>query len=227
MTPERFQRITQVLKYRQHDLVVLTDEVHKSRNLSAIIRSCDAVGVDTVISVVPKLGYQTYAGTSASAEKWVNVEYCAEVQAPLERFKAQGFQVIAANLSEDSTDYRNVDYTVPTLLVLGAEVEGISDRAKKFVDKNVVIPMFGMVESFNVSVAGAVILMEARCQREKAGLYDDVRIPQALYKQRFFKWAHPVLAQYCDDNGLQYPPVDEEGEVIDLPNWYRAVREAK
>lgn len=220
MTPERFLRITNVLNKRQPDLTLVTDEVHKQRNLAAIIRNCDAVGIDKMHCVVPGTGFQTYSGTSASAEKWVDVSYYASVDEPISALRDQGFQVVSANLSERAVDYRQVDYTVPTALLMGAEVKGVSERAAVSSDFEVVLPMLGMVESYNVSVACALILSEVQNQREKAGFYDARRLSEERYRSLFFRWAHPVLAEFCDNNGLEYPPVREDGEVIGLSRWY-------
>lgn len=225
MTPERFTRITHVLDKRQPDLTVITDEVHKSRNLAAIVRNCDAVGIDNIHCVVPKAGYQIFMGTSASAEKWVELHHYPDVLTPIKSLKNQGFQIVSAHLSNRAVDYREIDYTKPTALLMGAEVKGVSDVAAAESDYEVVLPMLGMVESYNVSVACALILAEAQHQREKAGLYDARRLPEELYKKRFFNWAHPKLAQYCDENALEYPECREDGEVKDLSEWYAQVRE--
>ncbi len=223
MTPERFDRISAVLQKRQPDLTVITDEVHKPRNLAAIVRNCDAVGIDEVHAVVPSTGFQIYSGTSASAEKWVDVNYYANVNEPINLLKEKGFQLVTANLSHNATDYRNVDYTKPTALLMGAEVKGVSADASNAADHEVVLPMLGMVESYNVSVASALILAEAQTQREKAGLYLHARLPKDRYDHLFFRWAHPVLAAFCDDNGVAYPPVRDDGEVINLSDWYASV----
>lgn len=224
MTPERFQRITNVLKKRQPDLTVITDEVHKNRNLAAIVRNCDAVGVDKVHCVVPEDGFQTYSGTSASSEKWVDLEHYSNVEEPLTTLKEMGYQVVAANLSDSAIDYRKVDYTKPTAVLMGAEVKGVSSAAKALVDQEIILPMYGMVESYNVSVACALILAEAQGQRERAGLYDEQRLSEARYNALFFRWAHPVLAEFCDEKGIEYPQVREDGEVVDLPQWYASVK---
>ncbi|VUD47279.1 tRNA (guanosine(18)-2'-O)-methyltransferase [Thalassocella blandensis] len=224
MTPERYNRITQVLKKRQPDLTVITDEVHKQRNLAAIIRNCDAVGIDQVHCAMPEMGYQIYSGTSASAQKWVDVLHYSEVQEPINLLKARGFQILAANLTEDAVDYRKVDYTVPTALVMGAEVKGVSGQSQAAADYNIVLPMYGMVESYNVSVACALILAEAQRQRDAAGLYDTVRLSQDEYDKRFFRWAHPTLASYCDERNIPYPPVRDDGEVEALSQWYKTVQ---
>lgn len=224
MTPQRFQKICQVLKQRQPDLTVVTDEVHKGRNLSAIMRSCDAAGVDQLHCVTPEKGFRPYRGTSLGTHKWVEVKLYERVCEPVDALQAQGFQVVAAHLSDAAVDYREVDYTKPTAVLMGAEREGVSDRASALADKHVIIPMMGMVESLNVSVACAAILLEAQRQRQQAGMYAEQRLPADVYERRFFQWAHPVLAEYCDQRGLAYPPVREDGELVDPAAWYREVR---
>jgi tRNA (guanosine-2'-O-)-methyltransferase len=77
-----------------------------------------------------------------------------------------------------------------------------------------------MVESFNVSVAGAIILSEARRQREQAGLYDSCRLDSEIFKKLLFEWMQPVLAKYCQKHQLDYPDLDNEGDVAD-PNWHQ------
>ncbi|WNO11392.1 tRNA (guanosine(18)-2'-O)-methyltransferase TrmH [Teredinibacter sp. KSP-S5-2] len=224
MTPERYQRITQVLSRRQPDLTVITDEVHKGRNLAAIIRNCDAIGIDRIHCVVPQKGYQTFGGTSASAEKWVEVAHHMSVNEPIASLKLQGFQIVAANVTPDTVDYREVDYTRPTAILMGAEVDGVSETASELVDQHVMLPMFGMVESYNVSVACALILNEVQRQREKAGLYDTLRLPEDLYQKRYMHWAHPVIAKLCDEKGIPYPPIREDGEIENLSTWYAGIK---
>ena len=224
MTPERYNRITEVLRKRQPDLTVITDEVHKQRNLAAIIRNCDAVGINEIHCVMPDTGYQIYSGTSASAQKWVDVQHYENAEQPVKMLKAQGYQIVAANLTEDAVDYRQVDYTSPTALILGAEVKGVGEISKRLSDCNVILPMYGMVDSYNVSVACALILAEAQRQRAEAGLYDERRLTQQVYNEKFFRWAHPKLAEYCDERGISYPAVRDDGEVENLSGWYKAVR---
>ena len=218
MTPERFNKIKYVLDRRQPDLTVITDQVHKQRNLAAIIRNCDAVGIDTIYSVIPEDGYQIFSGTAASANKWVNVEFHSNIQESVSLLGAKGFQILSAHLSEQAVDYRTVDYTQPTALIMGAEIKGVSEDALKFVDHQIVLPMLGMVESYNVSVACALILGEAQRQREAAGYYETPRLDKILYKKRFFNWAHPKVAEFCDAHEIDYPELREDGEIDDV-SW--------
>lgn len=182
VTPARLARIRAVLARRQPGLTVLLDAVNKPHNLSAILRTCDAVGVLQAHAVPPTLGKAaaefpdfasgTFGATSGSAGKWVDVRVHLDTVGAVRELQAQGFQVLATHLSEASFDYREADYTRPTCVLLGAERFGVSQEAAAAADGNIVIPMMGMVQSLNVSVAAATILFEAQRQRLAAGLYD-------------------------------------------------------
>ncbi|TQV81277.1 tRNA (guanosine(18)-2'-O)-methyltransferase TrmH [Exilibacterium tricleocarpae] len=225
MTPDRYRTIRRVLDRRQPDLTLITDEVHKGRNLSALVRTCDAVGIDTIHCVIPKAGYRPYRGTALGSHKWVHTALHEQVDAPVAQLREQGFTIVAAHLSPRARDYRDLDYTRPTALLLGTEKCGVSAAALAAADREVVIPMMGMVASYNVSVAAAIILAEVQRQRQSAGLYDRCRLPEATYRQRLFQWCQPAVTAFCERRGLAYPPLDETGEIVDAPHWYRRVRE--
>ena len=168
VTKERYQKISAMLAKRQSDLSVLAENVHKPHNLSAILRSCDAVGIGVVHAVNPTGGVPTYNETSASADKWVELKVHTSLS---EAKTALGkVQVLAAHFSDQAQDYRAVDYTKPTCILLGNEKHGVSDEAAELADAHIIIPMLGMVQSLNVSVAAAVILFEAQRQRLAGGL---------------------------------------------------------
>ena len=223
MTLARCSKIIDVLRQRQPDLAVVTDSVLKGRNLSAIIRTCDAVGVMDLYSVSDNAFFGAHTGTSVGADKWVKTSLRKTISEPLGDFKQAGYQIVAADVSDSSKDYRKVDFTKPTVLVLGAELHGISEEARPFIDHSITIPMMGMVESFNVSVAGAIILSEARRQREDAGFYNRCRLDQKIFDKLLFEWMQPILARYCQKHQLVYPTLDEEGDIAD-PNWHQQVR---
>ena len=214
MTPERFEKLRRVLARRQPTLTVLMDEVNKPHNFSAILRSCDAVGVLEAHAVPPKNGSMpTYSATSGSAEKWVGVRTHGDAVSAARDLQAQGFQVLATHLSARSVDYRTPDYTRPTCLLLGAEKWGVSGAAAEVADANIVIPMLGMVQSLNVSVACATILFEAQRQRLAAGMYDAPQLDPASLQRRLFEWAYPDLAPLYRERGEPYPALDEDGQI--------------
>jgi len=122
--------------------------------------------------------------------------------------------VLATHLSQRSIDYREADYTKPTCVLLGAEKWGVSDEAADAADANIIIPMFGMVQSLNVSVAAATILFEAQRQRLAAGMYDEPQLsPDALHALSF-EWGYPDLAPGYRERGECYPALDEHGAIV-------------
>ncbi len=225
MTPERLDRIRGVLQRRQPDLTVVADQVHKGRNIAAIMRTCDAVGVDTLHVVHPKDGYRSYRGTALGTQKWVNVMLHDEFRSALGPLKSKGFQCVVTSVADNAIPYTDVDFTQPTALVLGAECSGVSAQALEAADWKVTIPMVGMVESLNVSVASAIILQEAYRQRQLVGMYNHCRLLKADYDHRFFKWAHPAVAEFCERKGLSFPSVNAiDGEIIQPSVWYQKIR---
>ena len=207
-----------VLSDRQPDLTVLAEHLHKPRNFSAIVRTCDAVGINELHAVPGEEGLAIHWNTSQGAEKWMQVHPHESLAAACDHLKEKGFQLVAAHLSETALDYRDVDYCRPTALVVGTELFGVSEAALERSDLQVMIPMKGMTQSLNVSVACAIVLYEAMRQREAAGLYGLQRLERETVERQRFEWMHPALTRYCRERGLDYPELDEDGEVIgDLP----------
>lgn len=217
MTPERFHRLEAILARRQPDLTVLMDRVHKPHNFSAVLRTCDAVGVFQA-RVVPTEDFQAAHDTAGGSSRYVRVVQHETLGNALAALRADGFQVVAAHPAPDSVEFRAVDYTRPTALLLGTELDGLSVEAVAAADRCVNVPMYGAVESLNVSVAAAVILYEAQRQREEAGLYDDPRLPDDVARRTLFEWAYPRIADLCRRRGVGYPDLGEDGEIVgELP----------
>ena len=215
MTPQRFARLKAVLAARQPDLTVLMDNVHKRHNFSAILRSCDAVGVAQAHAVWPDPRLRPDHMASGGAGKWVDIATHPDIVSAIEALRRRGFRVIAAHQCPGAVDFRCMDFTTPTALLMGAELRGVSPAALDHVQHSVFIPMRGMVESLNVSVAAATILFEIQRQRIKAGLYDHCRLEPGLRQRMLFRWAHPRIARYCDRHQFAYPRLDEDGSLAE------------
>ena len=227
MTPERYQKLRHTLDLRQPDLTLLTEQIHKPRNIAALVRTSDAVGIHHLNMVWPFEKHRPYSGTAMGSDRWVDIVRHDSMTKAIEHLHMQEYTIYAAHLSDEATDYREVDYTHPCAILLGNEKQGVSDFAAEHSDKHIVIPMMGMVESFNVSVAAAIILAEAQRQRQLAGCYDQVRLDETTYQETFFRWAHPQVAKYCDQKDISYPPTREhDGEIIDPSAWYASVKDA-
>ncbi len=204
-----------MLSRRQPDLTVLAENLHKPRNFSAVIRTCDSVGIHRVHAVPGETTPRHYWHTSQGAEKWVEVVMHASVDAACDALQANGFQLVAAHLSDTAAHYREIDFTRPTALMIGTELFGVSTEALARADRQVSIPMMGMSQSLNVSVACAVVLYEALRQRQAAGMYDASRLDDATRHRLRFEWLHPKLALFCRERGLDYPALDEDGELLE------------
>ena len=178
-TTRRQERVRSVLERRQPDLTLILENVHDPHNVSAILRSCDAVGVlqvHVVYSIESPPPGIFARQTSASAVKWVDVVRHDSVITCVSELRESGFQVLATALGQDSKPLHDWDLTRQVALIFGNEMRGVSDEALAVADGRIEIPMAGMVQSLNVSVASAVCLYEAFRQRQALGAYDAPRL---------------------------------------------------
>ncbi|HKJ09437.1 MAG TPA: tRNA (guanosine(18)-2'-O)-methyltransferase TrmH [Gammaproteobacteria bacterium] len=215
MTPERYRRISAVLDRRQPDLTVLLENVHKPHNFSAVLRTCDAVGVFQAHAVTDRNALRGNRHLSAGSRKWLSVHRHHSADSATAALRQRGFRMLAAHLSDRAVDFREADYTQPVAIVLGTEKYGVSNETLALCDSEITVPMFGMVASLNVSVAAAVILYEAQRQRAAAGLYDRVRLDPETYRRTLFQWGYPRLARYYESIGRPFPSVSARGIVAE------------
>ncbi len=161
-----------VLARRQFDLQVVIDHVHDPHNAAAILRSSDGFGLHTVNLLYAREQFPEISNpVAAYTKKWLEVRRFETADALVDALHAEGIRVYATNLAADSLDYREVDWTQPSAVVFGNEHRGCSPEVIERADANVLIPMQGFAQSFNVSVSAAIVLAEAFRQREAAGLY--------------------------------------------------------
>ncbi len=171
-TERRLNRLVKAAGSRQATLRLVLENIHDSHNVSAIMRSCDATGVQNVgllytIESFPKLSRVT----SSSANKWIDVQKYKTEKECCDELHNLGFKIYASMLDENAVDLYDLDLTEPVAIVMGNEKRGVSPELQNLVDKTFYIPMRGMVQSLNVSVASAVILYEAQRQRSLKGMY--------------------------------------------------------
>lgn len=215
MTPERFRRLREVLDRRQPDLTVVMEKVHKPHNLSAVMRTCDAVGILEVHAVDPSRPVRASGGVAQGTQRWVSVQRYENIGDAAEVLHRRGFTIAAAHPDAGAVPFRDYDYTRPTALLLGQEKDGVTAEALELCDAKIVIPMEGLVASLNVSVAAALILFEAQRQRAKAGMYQQARLPEPQRSKLLFEWAYPRIAELCREHEVPYPRLGEDGELLD------------
>ncbi len=189
ITPHRLERIRTVLSRRQPDLTLVLNNIHDPHNVSAILRSCDAFGVLKVhllytSEAFPLLGKRS----SASARKWVGLERHTSPAEMVRTLDAQGHHLIAASFDPTTRPLPEWDLTRPTAVILGNEHRGVDQQLTTLVPDHLYIPMQGMVQSFNVSVAAALILYEAWRQRSAKGMYDSSALAGEELERLIREW---------------------------------------
>jgi tRNA (guanosine-2'-O-)-methyltransferase len=174
ITEERKKRIDAVLSRRQRDLTLVMDNIWDPHNVSAVLRSCDAFGVAGVHLYYTDSQWPDLAQkSSASAKKWIERTEHIDAAEMVAELKGRGMQILRTGFSDTARPVMDFDYTRPTAVILSNEHRGTSPELAALVPDEVYIPMQGMVQSFNVSVAAAIILYQAFTQRNAAGMYDD------------------------------------------------------
>jgi len=171
-TEKRLNKIKSVVKQRQHSLKVVLENIHDPHNVSAIYRTCDSVGVPKVsllynLESFPKISKIT----SSSASKWVESEKYTTTKECFDHLRKKGFKIYASQLNENAKELYTFDLTEKIALVFGNEHRGISEEVAELADEIFYIPMRGMIQSLNVSVATAVSLYEVQRQRAEKGMY--------------------------------------------------------
>lgn len=188
-TPERIQKITAAAIARQFSLRVVIENIHDAHNVSAIFRTCDAVGVPKVTLLYTKETFpKINKVTSASANKWIDIEKYDDALKCVDALKKEGFKIFASYLDRNARNLYDIDLTEKVALIFGNEHRGISDEVKKYADVLFYIPMRGMVQSLNVSVAAAVTLYESLRQRSLKGMYEKSELSNKQLNELIDKW---------------------------------------
>ena len=173
MTPERFERLTSVLNKRQPGITVVLENVFDPHNVSAVMRTCDAVGIQDVYILNNKIpphkkwGYRS----SSTATEWLTIHQFTDLNECFDELRKKYNKIYATHLDESAVGLYQLDLTETVALVFGNEKCGVSDDITALVDGNFIIPQVGIIKSLNISVACAVTLYEAYRQKEGMGHY--------------------------------------------------------
>jgi tRNA (guanosine-2'-O-)-methyltransferase len=190
-TEKRTNRIVSVLNSRQKSLHVVIENIHDPHNVSAIFRTCDSVGVGKVslvynIEKFPQIGKKS----SASAYKWIGRVKFKSIGDCSFKLKEDGYKIFVSSISPDSKMIYDLDLTQKSAIIFGNEHRGVSKEAEEIADEKFIIPMYGMVQSLNVSVAAAVVLYEALRQRRIKGMYDKSEFSEDELELKINEWVN-------------------------------------
>jgi tRNA (guanosine-2'-O-)-methyltransferase len=189
-TPERMDRIKRVLGFRQPDLRVVLEQVGNPHNASAVLRTCDAaaiMNIEVIGSAAEPMPINEAITTRA--DKWLSVRFHTSTSACLADLKKEGFVVAATHLGPEAIPYTSLDFTRPTAIVFGGEKSGLSAEALAAADVRIRIPMFGMVQSLNLSVSVGIIAYEAIRQRLGRGFFDGPRLSPEELEDYLDRWS--------------------------------------
>lgn len=178
MTPERTERLESVLNKRQPDLTVVLENVFDPHNISAVMRTCDAVGIQDIYILNNKIPPHRKWGakSSSSAAKWLTIHQFTNAEACFTELRKRYKKIYTTHLSTNAVSLHELNLTEPVALVFGNEHSGVSDDIIAMADGNFIIPQVGIIKSLNISVACAVTLYEAFRQKTKAGHYNQPRL---------------------------------------------------
>lgn len=187
----RSEKIYNAIKNKQTSLTIVFENISDPHNVSAVLRTCESVGLYEVYVIDNLQGDQKFNPgwrSSASAFKWLKIHYFKDITSCMEIVKRKFENIYATHLGEASSNVFNVNYTQSTAVILGNEIDGISSEMLKYCNGNIFIPQMGMIQSLNISVASAVILYEACRQRLLFDKYNGNDIDENTVQKLLSEW---------------------------------------
>ncbi len=197
LTPERKGRMESAIAHRQTDLAVVLENIGDVHNIAAVMRTCDAVGVQDIyvlntIKEIPNIQEKAF-WSSRSANRWITVHQYESVQDCIKSLRKKHQKIYCTHLSSDAKNLYELDFTNESIaLVFGNEQRGVSEEMLQHCDGNFIIPQVGMIKSLNISVACAVTLYEAYRQKNKAGHYQQQKMTESDADILWGKWSQKV-----------------------------------
>lgn len=170
LTEERKKRFSEVLAHRTKFLTVAVEDVYQLHNTSAILRSCDAFGIQEVHVIEDRFEKRFDKNIAMGAEKWVDVSQYPSHHDCIDHLRAQGYTIVATTPHTEATLLSDFSVTSKTALFFGTEKEGLTDEVLQKADGFLKIPMVGFSESLNVSVSTAIIIQQLTRQMKESDL---------------------------------------------------------
>lgn len=165
LTERRRQLFERVVKDRTYFVTVAVEDVYQERNASAVVRSAECFGIQSVHIIENHHEYKIAKGIAKGAEKWLDLHIYDKVGSNntaecLRDLKRRGYRIVAATPHQEDCYIHELDLSRPLAFVMGGEKDGLSETAISMAEEFVKIPIYGFTESYNISVATAIILYE-------------------------------------------------------------------
>jgi len=196
LTDERSLKISEVVNNRSSHFVSVLENIYDRGNISAVMRSCEAFGFYKMHLINhASASFKESKRVTQGADKWLDVKTWSKTSNCITQLKNEGYKVFTTSLSDDSVALDKVDFTHKTALILGNERDGVSERAKQMSDGNVLLPMYGFTQSFNISVAGALSLQTVKGKKPPTIDEAEKLRLRALYTLNTLSWPENILKE--------------------------------
>lgn len=192
MTPEREERLRSVLNKRQGNITIVLENVFDPHNISAVMRTCDAVGIQDIYVLNTKIPAHKKFGqkSSSSAAKWLTIHQYTDAIECFDELRLHYNTILTTHLSSDAVPLHSINFTQSIALVFGNEHSGVSDEIRTLADGNFIIPQVGIIKSLNISVACAVTVYEALRQKTLAGQYEKRGLQEERFNKLLNEWGY-------------------------------------
>lgn len=172
ITEERLEKINKIIPERSLSFIPVLENIYDRGNISAVMRSAEAFGFCEMHIIEGGEKFKESARVTQGADKWLNIYRWSTTEEALSFLRDRGVKIFATHLSKESIEIKDIQRSSgqQVALIFGNEKEGVSDRALEFCDGNILIPMKGFTQSFNISVAAALCFQEAARSVDAVGL---------------------------------------------------------
>lgn len=200
LTEERRQKITRVAAGRCFDIAVVMDGIYDRGNISAVLRTGEGMGFANFHVIESQEKFKEANRVTAGADKWVEIKKWKSPTPCIAELKKSGFRILSTTLQPHSKPLHEIDFSIPSAIVLGNEKDGVSEEMIRASDECIMIPMPGFVQSFNISVAGAISMYHILRERQRMQTQQKLTLQQqeilkAVYSLRTLDSATAILKE--------------------------------
>lgn len=198
LTSERARRLLQVLDERTAHITLVMESVDDGHNQAAVLRSCDAFGIQNIHVVSGEAGFSPSPGVSKGTDKWLDIHRHQNMKEAVRELKKTGYRVWASRMDQVSNSINDLDLSRPVAFIFGNEHEGVSNEAFSLADGTFNIPMSGFVESLNISVAAALTIYTTitRTRKEYPELFSLLDLEKSHILKRWIRSSSKVSRRY-------------------------------
>lgn len=193
LTEKRIKRMSSVLEHRTRYITVVLEDLFQPHNASAVLRSCDGFGIQDVHIIEKRNRFRPAKTVAMGTSQWLSLHHYrdqggadATIQA-IDSLRASGYRIVATTPHTDDVNLEQFDVSAgPVALLFGTELTGLSETALEYADEFVKIPMYGFVESFNISVSCAIALHHLTLKLRGSGL--DYLLDEQQRLELTYRW---------------------------------------